>query len=283
MVDQHGAAMRLAQVIVATMFAVAAAGCKTHNPSRQPTTLAATNSYLHAAVADLGGQDLQVALLAPSGGCPGHFDIRPSQIERLRSCRLLLRFGFQRRLDEKLAGLCDDGLTIQPITLRGGLCLPQTYLAACRQVADALAAAGLIDRQAAGLRLASIERRLAATAERIKAQLRQAGLTGQAVLASRHQADFCRWLGLALAGTFGGSDSAGFSDINSAVEAGRQRHVQIVIANKPEGRALADALADRLGAAVVVFDNFPKVPSEADAFDQLLLDNVSHLLEKTPR
>jgi hypothetical protein len=41
---------------------------------------------------------------------------------------------------------------------------------------------------------------------------------------------------------------------------------------------LADALADRLDAKVVVFGNFPAT-AEAQAFDELLRHNVNSLLE----
>jgi ABC-type sugar transport system substrate-binding protein len=52
-----------------------------------------------------------------------------------------------------------------------------------------------------------------------------------------------------------------------------------VIANKQEGAALAEALADRLGAKAIVFSNFPVPDDRGDAFDQLLRQNVRVLLE----
>ena len=57
--------------------------------------IATTTSYLEAAVHDLLGEDFSVLRLAEPGTCPGHFDIRPSQVLELRQCGVLLRFDFQ--------------------------------------------------------------------------------------------------------------------------------------------------------------------------------------------
>ena len=52
-----------------------------------------------------------------------------------------------------------------------------------------------------------------------------------------------------------------------------------MVANRPEGRRAADALAKRLGAQVVVLGNFPD-PQEGHAlFDDLLRANVNLLIE----
>jgi nucleoside-diphosphate-sugar epimerase len=55
-----------------------------------------------------------------------------------------------------------------------------------------------------------------------------------------------------------------------------------VIANRPEGRGLADALADRLGAKVVMFDNFPVEYDGQVSFDRLVLDNIHWLIADKP-
>jgi hypothetical protein len=68
---------------------------------------------------------------------------------------------------------------------------------------------------------------------------------------------------------------------NRAIQAAETGGARLVIANRPEGREVADALADRLGGPVVVFDNFP--PSgEADGFDRMLRRNVRALVEAVP-
>jgi hypothetical protein len=59
--------------------------------------------------------------------------------------------------------------------------------------------------------------------------------------------------------------------------------VRFVIANRQEGVALAQALADRCGARAVVFSNFPEGGEQEAGFDRLLRDNVKLLCEAVTR
>jgi zinc transport system substrate-binding protein len=241
-----------------------------------PADVAATNTLLASAAADVLGEDAPIELLAGPGMCPGHFDIRPSQVASLRRCRVLLRLDFQKPLDAKLAGATEGGLTIAEISLPGGLGEPASYLAACKQTADALIAQGLLDRSTADARLAEIAARINALAAECKTKL--APLAGQAVLTSGHQAAFCRWAGLAVAGTFSAADATSPAELARAAQAARQADATALIANRPEGRRVADALADRLDAAVIVLDNFPPAAGP-EGFDELLRVNTAALVE----
>ena len=110
-------------------------------------------------------------------------------------------------------------------------------------------------------------------------QIKQAGLDSAKVLASEHQAEFCRWLGLDVIATFASSDIETASNIHQCLQKGKDEKVRFIIANKQEGTALANALAERLGAKVVVFSNFPQIDNRPDNFDQLLSENVQALLK----
>ena len=280
--------MRKTLFLVEFMFAVYLAtlvGCggsvcgRAAKKSSQRPVVAATNSYLEAAIADLTGDmpdAVEVTPLAGAGMCPGHFDLRPSQIERLAECRLLVRFDFQERLAEKLAGRVGDSLRIVSIEITGGLCQPSSYTQACRQIADALVEAGCIDRAAADKRLAEIDARMKNLSTWSQEQIATAGLDGLAVVASGHQESFCRWLGLDVAATYNGSETRP-SRIDAAVADAQNADARLLIANLPEGRRVADMLAERLGIEVVVFENFPR-PDGLLAFDQLVRDNVDILI-----
>jgi len=242
-----------------------------------PPPVAATNTLLECAVRDLLGPEARVLRLAGPGMCPGHFDIRPSQVGDLSRCRLMLRLDFQKALDRKLTSATDRGLHIREIQPGGGLCRPESYLAVCRQVADALVETDLLHRPNAEQRLAEIGKRIQAAGADCRQRIRQ--LEGTPVLTSMHQADFCRWLGLDPVDEFASADVGSVTQLDRAVRAGQGAGVGLIVANRPEGRRAADALADRLNASVVVFDNFPRLGDGHESFDDLLADNVRRLLE----
>lgn len=221
--------------------------------------------------------------LAEPGTCPGHFDMRPSQVTELRQCRALLRFDFQKSLDAKLAGADTNQPRVAEISIRRGMGLPESYLAACRQSADHFVALGLLTRPDADARLQAIAGRLDALARDATNRVAQAGLAGSPVIASGHQRDFCEWLGLQVAASFRAADTASVSEIEEAIRAGKLAQIKLVIANLPEGRRTADALGDRLQAKVVVFENFPALKDGRVSFDEMLSANVAALSQTASR
>lgn len=269
--------MRAFSLCVALLVLIFA-GCRRAVPGPNGLQIATTTSYLEAAARDVLGEDLAVVRLAKPGACPGHFDIRPSQVAELRQCHTLLRFDFQKSLDAKLAGNGANGPRVAEIVLRGGMCHPDSYLTACRQIADHMVSNNLLARTNADMRLRAITVRLETLSSDVTNRVARAGMLGKPIIASGHQRHFCEWLGLKPVATFRAADTSSISEIEAAIGAGRLAQVKLVIANLPEGRRTADALAERLEARVVVFENFPGLYKGHFSFDAMLKANVEVLL-----
>ena len=254
------------------------AGCENRPDEENRAEIAVTNSYLGCAALDLCGDDTDVLCLAPPGMCPGHFDISPSQIKHLCDCRILLLFDFQKQVEQTLSRVKDRGLKTILVGEPGGLCVPKTYLAICREVCDVLSSEYPKSKVRYQQRLEVIEKDLALLREELIEKMRQAGISSAKVLASGHQADFVSWLGLETIATFAGSDIETVAGIEQCIRKAEGQDVRFVVANKQEGTALAKALAERLGAKAVVFGNFPELRGQASGFHALLRANVDALL-----
>ncbi len=254
-------------------------GCKENNGSKKQPEIAVSNAYLLSVVKDLCGSQTEVVSLSPPGMCPGHFDISPAQVEQLSRCKVLLLFDFQSGIGDALSRLQERGLKVCSIEAPQGLCTPDTYMAVTRSVADALSKDNPAKRAEYDKRIELIEGRLDALAADINTQIERSGLKNAPVLASSHQAVFAKWLGLDVVATFVGSDIETPAGINLSLRQAEGKNVKFVIANRQEGAALAGALADRLNAKMVVFGNFPTSHGNMPAFDSLLLENISGLLE----
>jgi ABC-type Zn uptake system ZnuABC Zn-binding protein ZnuA len=253
-------------------------GCREANNPQGTAEIFVTNSYLECVVRDLCPEGVEVLCLAPPGMCPGHFDISPTQVRQLRNCRVLLLFDFQQSIEEKLSRLRDGGLKTQVVQAPAGLCVPDTYLAMCRQVGQILS--GVYPEKAAQFetRLAAVEQRLGTLATDLRAVVASSGAAAAAVLTSHHQAEFAEWLGLRPVATFIGSDLETMAGIDHCLQKASGEDIRFVIANRQEGTGLADALAERLHAKAVVFSNFPQSCEGGDGFDRLVRDNVGLLL-----
>ena len=255
-----------------------AGGCREGSAAVEAPQIAVTNSYLEAVVRDLCGPETAILSLAPPGMCPGHFDISPAQVRQLGSCRMLLLFDFQQKVEANLTRLKDNGLRTHLVPGLTGLCVPDTYLAMCREVAVILSAAYPERAVQFEAQIGAIEQRLAALGDELRTSIASAAATGAKVLASNHQAKFAEWLGLEVVATFIGSDVETISNIDHCLKQAAGQEIRFVVANQQEGTALGGALAGRLGARAVVFSNFPSQADKATGFDRLLRDNVQGLI-----
>jgi zinc transport system substrate-binding protein len=240
--------------------------------------VAVSNTYLGCAVKDALGGKAEVVALAGAGACPGHFDLRPSQVAELRSCDVLVRFGFQQALEDQLRRSCPD-LPVIRVNVAGGLSVPETYVNVLETVASefvrfrpALHSRATRPVDAIG-RVRELEGRLS-PADGDGQQ--DSPLLGVPVVASRHQAELIRWRGMDVVAVLPAPDAMRPSDLSEAINEGRTAGVKLVVANRPEGRKLADAVAGRLGVEVVVLDNFPEGVEPGD-FDAMVRRNVERL------
>lgn len=240
--------------------------------------LAVTTSMIECACRDVGGDAFQIVRMLPPGGCPGHFDISPRMIDRLRDAALLFRFDFQGGLDDQLDRLVERGLTIVEIAPGGGLLCPESYVTICRQVCDALSKRWPDRAEVFRKRLDRTERRITKLAEQGRRHIAETGLVGAKVLASEHQKAFCTWLGLDVVGTFPRGELARISEVLDSLTAAQTGHVKLVVGNLQEGTRVSDTLADRLGVPTVVFSNFPTMAENQRAFDDLFWMNVGALV-----
>jgi ABC-type Zn uptake system ZnuABC Zn-binding protein ZnuA len=254
------------------------AGCGKKPGEESQPEIAVTNSYLACAVRQLAGDDMEIMCLAPPGMCPGHFDISPVQVKQLCGCRILLLFDFQKQLEGTLSRLKERGLKTALVTKAGGLCVPETYLAACREISEILSSECPENKALYQQRLTVIENDLKHLRKELLEKVRQAGISSSRTLVSNNQVDFADWLGLETIATFVGSDIETVAGVEHCIKKAEGQGVRFVIANKQEGTALARALAERVGAKSVVFSNFPQLGGSASGFSTLLRDNVMALL-----
>ncbi len=273
-------ALRRHTAVLMIAAGLALTGCRdTAVPERGPE-IAVTNSYLASVTRDLGGEDLDILCLAPPGMCPGHFDLSPAQVRQLRSCRMLLLFDFQRQIEQRLVRLQRGGLKMNVVQSTVGLCVPDTYRAACEEVCRMLSREYPEKAAVFAERLAAIEQRLEGLSAELRNSVVDSGHLEAKVLTSNHQSRFAEWLGLEPVATFVGSDLETIANVDHCLRKAAGHEIRFVIANRQEGTALAEALADRLHARAVVFSNFPELTQGVAGFDRLVRENV-HLLFET--
>ncbi len=258
-------------------------GCEHKSNLEGKVEIAVTNSYLQCAVKDLYGDEKDVFCLAPPGMCPGHFDISPLQVNQLGNSKILLLFDFQEKVENSLAGLKERGLKTSLIKSMPGMCVPDVYLATCRDVCNVLSVEFPEKKSIFEQRLVVISERMKNLGDNLHEEIQKAGLDSVKVVASGHQSEFANWLGLEPIAMFSGSDAETAFNINECINNAKEQGVKFIIANKQEGTYLADSLADRLDVKTVIFSNFPESIEGLTGFDELIRQNLNALIEAAQR
>lgn len=272
-----------ARFVLCALFLLAASfGCSSAPSERDGVSV--SSPYLMAVARDLLGADAAVHSLAGPGQCPGHFDVTPADVARVRRSQAFIRFDFQRHFDARIGAGGEP--RIVAVALPGGMCEPTSYLAACRGVAEELVALGLLDRATADARLAAIEARMTSLEAQSDKTVKSAKLAGAKVVTTPHQAAFCESLGLNVVGLLDGNDDP--AALAALAQAGREAGVRVVVGNVPQGEQAPRRLAEVLNVPAVMFDNFPACPSGDTSgggppFDELVLGNVRRLADACRR
>lgn len=69
------------------------------------------------------------------------------------------------------------------------------------------------------------------------------------------------------------------SSLEKLIRVAERSDTRLIVANLQEGRRAADSIANRVGATVIVFSNFPSMERGQRQFDDLVLRNVSSLIQ----
>ncbi|HOX37955.1 MAG TPA: metal ABC transporter substrate-binding protein [Candidatus Brocadiia bacterium] len=273
-------ALNLAAVVVVFSFLLSPCilGCSREAAQKQQIAVSVTTSWLECAARDIAGPKVVIRRIMPPGGCPGHFDLSPTDVTMLAGCALLLRFDFQSGLDVKLDRLKSAGLRVEAISAPGGLSAPATYEKACEQTAEALIRSGIVSENGIAANLNSLRTRMAALSNECRKTAEESKFSELRVFCSNHQADFCRWLGMSVAATFDSGAEADISEVKAILDEAEKAPAHLIVANLQQGRRFADALAPRLGVPVAVLSNFPAMDERQKTFDDLVRANVQELL-----
>jgi len=263
---------------VAALAVLALASCAEPRP-----VIVAGNGHIAAIVRDLTRGDADVKTLIPPAMCPGHFDMRPSDIEALAREAVLLVAPWQRDLPNVTELIAAAGLPaarLRTVAVQGNWMPPPVQAAAVTAIARVLDELGLADAAAGRERAATV----LAFGEGLMGNLADAGAKGARVLCSEQQAAFVRWAGLDVVATFGRPEDLSVAAVERLVARARDSGAALVIDNLQSGDAKTGAtLAREAGAVHVVLSNFPGGFDDTDTWEKAVERNAGLLLEGLER
>ncbi|MFA5343163.1 MAG: metal ABC transporter substrate-binding protein [Kiritimatiellia bacterium] len=230
-----------------------AAMAKEPVPATQPIVVC-TTTHLSGLVETLAGGLYQTETIVPWGMCPGHFELSPRNIEKIRGAVLILGHG-----TEKFLAVFENDRSRPPLSavvIPGNWMIPAIQKQAAEQMATILTSK--FPKHAALFRanLTAYWKRIDA----LEAELQPASKKIRALPAvcSTMNADWVAWVGLGVAAEFQRDDDVSLRNLQKVMQQARRARARLVVDNRQSSGKVGKTLARELGLPLVVLGNFPE-------------------------
>lgn len=238
-----------------------------------------TTSVLSSVVEDLAGDIVDVLHIVPPSLCPGHYDIRPGDVELIRSASLVIKHGIMgefwlKTLIDKANESGD--LRIPVVTVGGSWNTPNAARTLYKNVASALKNYLGID---INQRLNACLQAINATEIELMELAYESKFKDVPVVVMLWQKSFVELLGFRVVATYGPPEKLTESDIIEIEENATKEGAKLVIDNIHSGVSVGKRIANDIGAIHVALINFPGVIPEANNLTSMMMYNARLLAE----
>ncbi len=249
-----------------------------------PSADIVTGSSLIAGIAqDVADGKLEIHNLIPPGMCPGHYDVKPSDIETLANSSALFIHDYQQNL-KNITGLIDAAdnpdLIIKVIEVPDAPMVPEVQSQTVDKIAQALseidsANSAYYQQRAKGKMQAAL-----AKGEEMKDRFQKAKVSGVKVICSGMQTGFVKWAGFDVVATYGRPEELSVVEVEQLVIKAKQAGVALVIDNLQSGGVRkSEVIAQDIGAIQVTISNFPGGFDGTETWEKAIDKNVDLILE----
>jgi zinc transport system substrate-binding protein len=242
----------------------------------------AGSSLIANIIQDVAGDKLETRTIIPPGVCPGHYDVKLSDIEALANSKALFIHDYQQSF-QNIAGAIEAAenpdLVITVLNVTGNWMVPAVQAEAVSKIAQAL---GEIDPENAAYYQGNATERaqaILAKGEDVKNTLQEAGVEGVKVICAEMQAGFVGWAGFDIVATYGRPEDLTPAQVAQLIVDAQEAGVALVIDNLQSGTTtLGAAMEPDIEAIPVTISNFPGGLQNTETWEKAIDKNVDLLL-----
>ncbi len=234
----------------------------------------ATHAVLGEMVSIVGGDEIEVVTLIPSGFCPAHYDLAPSDLAAVARAQLVIYSGFEPWMDTLRMAIGSEASILQ---LAGEWNTPATASAKLTRITDQLRLVSPSEGASFSSRAAAYDSELTLMGTELTHQASSLKVEEIAVICIVWQAEFIEWLGFDIAATYNSPETLSLRDLVELANIGTEAGVALVIDNLQSGIQFGAKLAQEIGAVHVVLSNFPGAMPNTGTFLDLLRANADAL------
>ena len=234
--------------------------------------IVASDTILSGMIASLLPRDrYSVEAILPPGQCPGHYDVKLSDIEKIKKAALNVSFRGMSFMDK--TGM--EGGAKLPADAGGrNWMAPDSYIYGLGLLADGLSKRFPEDKAEIMRRKEQVIIEVKAEAKSLLQKIRQAGIFGKTIIASSMQKEPMEWMGFRVVGEYGRPEAMSTREFVRLSKIGRDQNTFIVVDNLQSGPDTGKGIAETLGIPHVVLTNFPS----EKGYLATLVENVNTVL-----
>jgi len=244
-----------------------------------------TTSLISSIVERVGGDKVEVASIIPPAQCPGHFDVKISDMKVLSDAELFLLHGWQGEMftTDLIKSADNPDLRVVSLDIPGNWLTPSVQIQAIGNITSTLVE---IDPQNAAYyqnNAASQQQAITAKGDELKAMLEAGNVSQVNVICSEQITGFVQWAGFNVTATYGRPEDLSINQTRELTDQAREAGVALVIDNLQSGFNAGEAMVKEIGAVQVTLSNFPGGFDDTETWEKAIEKDVNLLLEATDR
>ena len=258
-------------------------GCQTEDTTR--LKVVTSISLIAQIVERVGGDLVDVVNIIPPAQCPGHFDVKPSDIQKLADADLFLLGGWQGEMfsQELIDSANNPDLTVISLDIpsnpQSNWMVPSVQQDATDGVAAALSQVDVENSSAYQVSAAEYKNTIEAKRAEIGGRLAEENLANVNVICSGMQAAFLNWVGLNVVTFYGRPNSLTPQVVKELVDTAKAENVTLIIDNLQSGQDAGAGIAEELGCARIILNNFPGGFDNTETWEKVIDYNIELILE----
>jgi len=270
-------------LVLSLVIASMLSGCQSAQTSQ--FKVVTSTSLLAQIVGRVGGDMVDVVNIIPPMQCPGHFDVKPGDIQELADAELFFLHGWQGEMfsQDLIASANNPDLTVVNIDVKVGentnWMAPPVQQAAVDKIAATLSEVDAENSAAYQQSAAELKDKIEAKEAEIEAKLAKEDLASINVMCADMLVGFIQWTGLNIVESYGRPDSLTPQIVQELVDKGRGESVTLIIDNLQSGQDAGAGLAEELGCARIILTNFPGGFDNTETWEKAIDYDIDLILE----
>ncbi len=251
--------------------------------TRPSADIVAGSSLIAGVAQDIAGGKLEIHNLIPPGMCPGHYDVKPSDVETLANSKAFIIHNWQQD-KANITGLIEAAdnpeLIVKVIDVPDAPMVPEVQSETIDKIAQALSEIDLANSEYYQRRAEERTQAILAKGQEVKNRLQEGKVSQAKVICSDYQAVFISWAGFDVVATYGRPEDLSVAEVGKLINQAKQAGVALVIDNLQSGAtATSEAIAKDIGAIQVIISNFPGGFEGTETWEKAIDKNVDLILE----